>query len=124
RSTLSVSSSPMPSSIRPPSPDFLARLTAIVGADNTIASPADQAPYLSEWRDLYVGTSPLIVKPASTDEVSRVLALANAENVAIVPQGGNTGLVGGQIPRETGAEVVLSLRRMRRIRNVDPAGTS
>ena len=114
----------MPSSVRPASRDFLARLTAIVGADNAIADPAEQAPYLSEWRDLYVGSTPLIVKPASTEEVSRILALANAEGVSIVPQGGNTGLVGGQIPRETGAEIVLSLKRMRRIREVDPAGTS
>ncbi len=114
----------MSSSVRPASRDFLSRLTAIVGADNAIADPAEQAPYLSEWRDLYMGRTPLIVKPASTDAVSRVLALANAEGVGIVPQGGNTGLVGGQIPRETGEEIVLSLKRMRQIRHVDPAGTS
>ncbi|AHB49667.1 D-2-hydroxyacid dehydrogenase [Hyphomicrobium nitrativorans NL23] len=114
----------MSSSVRPASSDFLSRLTAIVGADNAIADPAEQAPYLSEWRDLYMGRTPLIVKPASTDEVSRVLALANAEGVGIVPQGGNTGLVGGQIPRETGCDIVLSLKRMRRIRAIDPAGTA
>ena len=114
----------MSSSVRTASSDFLSRLTAIVGADNAIADPAEQAPYLSEWRDLYMGRTPLIVKPACTDEVSRVLALANAEGVGIVPQGGNTGLVGGQIPRETGGEIVLSLKRMRGIRHIDPAGTA
>ena len=103
---------------------MIARLTAIVGTDNAVTDPAEQAPYLKEWRDLYVGRTPLIVKPASTEEVSRILALANAESVGVVAQGGNTGLVGGQIPRETGAEIVLSLSRMRRILAVDPAGTS
>ena len=114
----------MSSSVRPASSEFLSRLTTIVGADNAIADPAEQAPYLSEWRDLYMGRTPLIVKPASTEEVSQVLALANAEGVGVVPQGGNTGLVGGQIPRETGNDIVLSLKRMRRIRDIDPAGTS
>ena len=114
----------MSSSDRSASTDLIARLTAIVGADYAITDPAEQAPYLKEWRDLYVGRTPLIVKPASTDEVSRILALANAEGVGVVAQGGNTGLVGGQIPRETGGDIVLSLSRMRRIRDVDPAGTA
>ena len=105
-----------------PSADLIARLTAIVGADHAITVPAEQEPYLREWRDLYVGRTPLIVKPGSTDEVARLLALANAEGIGIVPQGGNTGLVGGQIPSEAGTEIVLSLGRMRRIRDIDPAG--
>lgn len=105
------------------SSDLIARLAAIVGADNAISDPAEQAPYLKEWRDLYVGRTPLIVKPASTEEVSRVLALAHAEGVGVVPQGGNTGLVGGQIPHEAGDEIVLSLARMTRVREIDPAGT-
>ena len=124
RPTPFVSSRFMPSSSRSASSEFISRLTAIVGVDNAITDPAEQAPYLKEWRDLYVGRTPLIVKPASTEEVSRILALANAEGVGVVAQGGNTGLVGGQIPHEAGTEIVLSLSRMRRIRDVDPAGTS
>lgn len=114
----------MPSHSKPSaSSDLIARFAAIVGPDNAISDPAEQAPYLKEWRDLYVGRTPLIVKPGSTDEVSRVLALAHAESVGVVPQGGNTGLVGGQIPRETGDDIVLSLTRMTKVREIDPAGT-
>ena len=111
-------------SAKAPDADLIARFAAIVGADHAITAPAEQAPYLIEWRDLYVGRTPLVVKPATTDEVSRVLALANAEGVGVVAQGGNTGLVGGQIPAETGTEIVLSLKRLNRIRSIDPAATS
>ena len=107
-----------------PDADLIARFAAIVGADNAITDAAEQAPYLREWRDLYVGRTALIVKPKTTDEVARVLALANAECICVGAQGGNTGLVGGQIPRESGHEIVLSLTRMRDIRTVDAAGGS
>jgi FAD/FMN-containing dehydrogenase len=124
-----VSNSPSMSShseptFKAPAPDLIARFAAIVGADNAITDTEEQAPYLVEWRDLYMGRTPLILKPATTDEVSRILALANAEGIAVVAQGGNTGLVGGQIPTESGAEIVLSLKRLNRIRSLDPAGTS
>ncbi|WP_291173104.1 FAD-binding oxidoreductase [Hyphomicrobium sp.] len=105
-----------------PDAGLIARFTAIVGANNAITDAGEQAPHLREWRDLYVGRTPLIVKPRTTDEVSRILALANAEGVGVVAQGGNTGLVGGQIPSESGTEIVLSLARMTRIRDLDPAG--
>ncbi|WP_072397612.1 FAD-binding oxidoreductase [Hyphomicrobium sp. CS1GBMeth3] len=105
-----------------PDADLIARFAAIVGADHAITDAAEQAPHLREWRDLYVGRTPLIVKPKTTEEVARLLALANAEGIGVVAQGGNTGLVGGQIPRESGHEIVLSLTRMRRIRSVDAAG--
>lgn len=101
---------------------LIQRFTDIVGAPNAITSPEEQAPYLREWRDLYVGQTPLIVKPASTEEVSRLMAVAHAENVGVVAQGGNTGLVGGQIPRAGRREILLSLTRMARIRAIDPAG--
>ena len=101
---------------------LIRRFAEIVGPAHAITSPDDQAPYLREWRDLYVGRTPLIVKPANTEEVSRLLALAHAEGVGVVPQGGNTGLVGGQIPREGGREILISLTRMTRIRAIDPAG--
>jgi FAD/FMN-containing dehydrogenase len=107
-----------------PSADLLARLALIVGTEHAVLDPAAQQPYLKEWRDLYIGRTPLILRPGSTEEVSQVLALANEARVAIVPQGGNTGLVGGQIPSETGSEIVLSLKRMTRIRSVDAAGLS
>lgn len=109
-------------STRMPDADLIAQFAAIVGADNAITDPAEQAPHLREWRDLYVGRTPLVVKPRTTDEVARILALANAEEIGVVAQGGNTGLVGGQIPHASGREIVLSLTRLRRIRSVDAAG--
>lgn len=94
----------------------------IVGQANAITEAADQAPYLTEWRDRYVGRTSLVLRPGSTDEVSQILKVANTERIAVVPQGGNTGLVGGQIPFETGKEVVISLSRLNRIRHVDSGG--
>ncbi len=94
---------------------------AVRGA--ALTEPEDQAPYLREWRDRYVGRSPLVARPATTDEVSSVLRIASERGVSVVPQGGNTGLVGGQIP-EMGDEIVVSLGRMNRIRALDPLGAT
>jgi FAD/FMN-containing dehydrogenase len=105
-----------------PSAETLARFAAIVGAPYAITEPQAQEPYLIEWRRLYRGKTPLILRPASTEEVSRILALAHETNTAIVPQGGNTGLVGAQIP--FAQEVVVSLDRMNRIRGRDAQGNS
>jgi FAD/FMN-containing dehydrogenase len=103
---------------------LIARLTEIVGPNHALTDPDQQLPYLREWRDLYIGKSPLVLRPGSTEEVSRVLALANEARVAIVPQAGNTGLVGGQVPFESGTEIVLSVGRLNRVRQVDAAGYS
>jgi FAD/FMN-containing dehydrogenase len=102
----------------------LQRLIDIVGPAHAISEPREQAPYLREWRDLYVGRAALVVLPGSTREVSEVLAVANETGIGIVPQGGNTGLVGGQIPSASGNEVVLSLSRLNRVREMEPAGTA
>src|SRR3569833_761278 len=76
-----------------------------------------QSPYLLEMRDLFRGETPVILRPGSVEEVAQVVKLANETNTAIVPQGGNTGLVGGQIPHHN--EVVLSLNRLDKVREVD-----
>ena len=76
-----------------------------------------QEPYLREMRDLYHGHTPMVLRPGSVAEVSAILKLANETRTPIVPQGGNTGLVGGQIPHH--GEIVLSLNRMDKIREVD-----
>ncbi len=111
------SSSP---AISAPSTETLAAFIAIVGEKYAITDPAAMEAYLTEWRRLYHGRTPLILKPGSTGEISRILALASETGTAIVPQGGNTGLVGGQIP--FGNEVLVSLERLNRIRAVDPRG--
>lgn len=107
-----------------PSADIIDRFSAIVGPPHAITAPEMQRPYLVEWRDKYVGRTPLVLRPGTVAEVSRILALANEARIGIVPQGGNTGLVGGQIPFESGTEVVLSLGRLKEIRTIDAAGRS
>jgi FAD/FMN-containing dehydrogenase len=82
--------------------------------------PAEIAPHVEEWRGSWHGHTPLMLKPATTDEVSRALAICHETGTAVVPQGGNTGLVGGQIP--FGGEVLLSTRRLNRIRTIDREG--
>jgi FAD/FMN-containing dehydrogenase len=103
-------------------PSLLGRFAAIVGDKNAIADPQTQLPYLVEMRDLYRGRSPLVLRPASVAEVARILQLANETTTPMVPQGGNTGLVGGQIPLNN--EIVLSLTRLDRIREVDPTSNT
>jgi FAD/FMN-containing dehydrogenase len=107
-----------------PSADTLARLAAVVGEKHAITDPRDMVAYMTEAREIWTGKSPLVLRPASPDEVSRILAIAYETETAIVPQSGNTGLVGGQIPFETGDEVLLSLDRMTHIRSVDAVNNS
>ena len=101
--------------------DALNRLAAVVGDAHAIRNAAERDGYMREWRQIWTGRSPLVLRPGSTNEVSRILAIANETRTVIVPQSGNTGLCGGQIPTDTGNEVVLSLDRMTRILDVDPA---
>jgi FAD/FMN-containing dehydrogenase len=103
-------------------PALLARFAAIVGEKYAITDPALQAPYLLEMRNLFEGHTPMVLRPGSVGEVSAILKLANETRTAIVPQGGNTGLVGGQIPHHN--EIVLSLNRLDRIREVDPTSNT
>ena len=92
----------------------------IVGEAHALTLANDIKPYLTENRGLYHGASPLVLKPGSTEEVSAILKLASETGTAIVPVSGRTGLVGGQVPREESADVLLSLERMNKIREVDP----
>ena len=92
----------MPVKLKAPTQDLIKKFAEIVGDVNALVCAEDQAAYLREWRDLYVGKTPVVLRPGSTMEVSRILALANAEGVSVVPQAGNTGLVGGQIPSTRG----------------------
>lgn len=102
-----------------PSPETLNRLAAVVGEKYAIRDEAGMTAYMTEWRQIWQGRSPLVLRPGSTEEVSRILAIANETRTAIIPQSGNTGLCGGQIPLDDGSEVLLSLDRMNRILDVD-----
>jgi FAD/FMN-containing dehydrogenase len=94
-------------------------LSEIVGKSNVLTSPEDTKAYFTDWRRQYSASAECVVRPGTTAEVSRVVALCAREGVAIVPQGGNTGLVGGSVPTGTRREIVLALARMNRIRGVD-----
>jgi FAD/FMN-containing dehydrogenase len=100
-----------------PSPDLLPRFAAIVGDKYAITDPATLAPYLIEGRGLYHGRTSMLLRPGSVGEVQAILKLANETKTPLVPQGGNTGLVGGQIPFD--GELILSLTRLDKIREVD-----
>jgi FAD/FMN-containing dehydrogenase len=95
------------------------RLAAIVGEANVLTAPADTKPYFTDWRKQYCGVAECVVRPGSTREVAQVVALCAQEKIAVVPQGGNTGLVGGSVPTGTRREIVLALARMHRIRSLD-----
>ncbi|WP_024341561.1 FAD-binding oxidoreductase [Bradyrhizobium japonicum] len=108
--------------IPPLAPELIEQFRKIVGERHAITDANDIAPYVTEERNLFHGRSPLVLRPGSTAEVSAICKLASAHNIALVPQGGNTGLVGGQTPHN--GEVVVSLRRLDKIREVDTASNT
>jgi len=94
-------------------------LRDIVGAAHVLTASQDTRPYFTDWRRQYTGSAECVVRPASTAEVARVVELCAAHALAIVPQGGNTGLSGGSVPTGKGREIVLALGRMNQIRELD-----
>ena len=108
--------------VPPLPPELIAKFRAVVGDKYAVTDAADIAPYVTEERDLFHGRSPLVLRPGSTAEVSAICKLASEHKIALVPQGGNTGLVGGQTPHH--GEVVVSLRRLDKIREIDPASNT
>ncbi len=102
-----------------PSPSLLDRFARIVGPAYALSDRQAIEPFLIEPRDKFHGRTALVLKPGSVAEVAAILTLANETLTPIVPQGGNTGLVGGQVPSDTGDEIVLSLTRLNRVRAVD-----
>lgn len=104
-----------------PTADTLSRLAEAAGPDAALREGTDDlARYLVEWRGLFHGETPLVLRPASVDAVAAVVRIAHETGTALVPQGGNTGLVGGQIPDMSGDQVIVSLERMNSVRAVDP----
>lgn len=95
----------------------------IVGNKNVITDKNDMQKYLKEWRGVYTGVAGAIVKPKSTKEVSNILKFAYRKNISCIPQGGNTGLVGGQIPFNRD-HIVISLERLNKIREINPTDQS
>ncbi len=107
-----------------PAASLIERLSALLGSRGLLTDPADTAAYVEDWRRLYRGRTPAVVRPASTEETAAVLRLCAEAGVPVVPQGGNTSMVGGATPSEDGREIVLSLARLNRVRAIDPADLS
>jgi FAD/FMN-containing dehydrogenase len=99
---------------------FTAACRDAIGAAHVLTDPHDTAPFLTDWRHRYTGAACAVLRPGTTQEVAAVVKLANAHRIALVPQGGNTGLVGGATPDATGNQAVVSLARLNRIRALDP----
>ncbi|CAG4882337.1 FAD-binding oxidoreductase [Georgfuchsia toluolica] len=97
--------------------DLIAALRGAIGATQVLTSADDMAAYLTDWRGRYQGDALCVVRPGTTEEVAQVVHLCNEAKVAMVPQGGNTGLCGGATP--CGGEVLISLARLNRVRAVD-----
>lgn len=104
---------------RPPSPAVLTRLADLLGPKGLSTDPDVLAPWLTDWRGKYHGKTAAMLSPASTEEVAAIVRLCAAEGIALVPQGGNSGMVGGATPDVSGDQLILSLRRMNRVRMID-----
>ena len=93
---------------------LLDEIAAITGARYVLTEASDQAAYLTEMRNMFHGRALAVVRPGTTAEVAKLLALASRSRTPVVPQGGNTGLVGGQVPDASGDAIILSLTRLDR----------
>jgi len=109
---------------RPPDRATLDELKAAVGSGSWFDSPEDLAPYLADFRGLYRGATPLVLMPRDSREVCRILEICNRREAAVVPHGGNTSYCGAATPDESGTQIVLSMRRLNRIRRLDAADYS
>ncbi|GAB5488908.1 MAG: FAD-binding oxidoreductase [Parasphingorhabdus sp.] len=102
-----------------PSGSWLEEIAPAVGPKGFSVDTDDISPWLTDWRGRYTGKAAAMVSPATTEEVSAVVKIANTHGIPIVPQGGNSGMVGGATPDESGQSILLSLRRMNQIREID-----
>ena len=100
----------------------LEQFQAHLGDQHVLVSDTDKASYLVEWRDKYFGQAAAVLRPKTVQEISTIVKIANAENVALVPQGGNTGLVGAQIAFDAERQFVVNMSRMNTIREIDADG--
>ena len=103
---------------------LLARLSAALGPRGLLTAAADLAPYGENWRHAYSAAPVAVARPASTAEVAAVVRACAEEGVPVVPQGGNTSLADGAVPQTPGHELVLSLARLNRVRDIDPVDLS
>ena len=103
----------------PPAATLLDRLRNALGEGAVLTEPDDVASYITDWTGRFRGATTAVLRPGNTAEVADAVRICAEAGVAVVPQGGNTGLAGGATPAATGANVVLSLERLRRVREMD-----
>ncbi len=103
-----------------PDSDLIDRLRARLGERGVLTDPIETAPYCEDWRRLYHGRTPAVLRPATVAEVADAVRLCAERGVPIVPQGGNTSMVGGAAVSEDGDQIILSLARLNRVRAIDP----
>ena len=106
--------------MNPHATELIDALRRRLGPRGVLTDPAETTPYCEDWRRLYRGRTPAVLRPATTEEVAAAVRLCAEAGVAIVPQGGNTSMVGGAAVGEKGSEIILSLSRLNRVRAIDP----
>ncbi|HWW55559.1 MAG TPA: FAD-binding oxidoreductase [Sphingopyxis sp.] len=104
---------------RPPSASLLDALARLLGPKGYSTDPDMMAPWLTDWRGKYHGRAAAMLSPSSTEEVAAAVRLCAGADVALVPQGGNSGMVGGATPDASGEQLLVSMRRMNRVRQID-----
>jgi FAD/FMN-containing dehydrogenase len=108
----------------PPRPEALEELKSAVGEGGWLDASSDLSPYTIDFRRLYKGVTPLVLMPREVAQVARILCICDRDELAVVPHGGNTSYCGGATPDESGSQIVLSLRRLKRVRRIDVADYS
>ena len=101
--------------------NLIDQLGQLLGQQFVLTDDQEKAPYLTDWRKRFTGKALAVVLPKTTAEVAQIVQLCAATNVAIVPQGGNTGFCGGATPDDSGKQILLNLKRMNQIRELDVA---
>lgn len=104
-----------------PDPAILSAIRSIVGDRGILTDPGDTAPYAEDWRRLYKGSTQAVIRPATTQELAAVVKLCAEAGVPLVPQGGNTSMVGGAVPSDDNTQLVISTARLNHIRDLDTA---
>ena len=98
---------------------FLEQLSRILEPQYILTSDSDKSPYLTDWRKRFTGRALAVLLPSNTDEVAKIVRLCSDHQVSVVPQGGHTGFCGGATPDESGNQIVLNLKRMNQVRELD-----
>ncbi len=101
--------------------EFISHCQSIVGNAYVLVDPNDQAPYLSDWRNRYHGKALAVLLPKTTEEVAKIVKACDQASISIVPQGGNTSMCGAATPNDSGQQIVLNLKRMNTIREINPS---